>query len=198
MVNSYTLSDRFTEAVTLAAQLHASQVRKGTKIPYISHLLGVTSLVLEHGGNEDEAIAAMLHDAVEDQGGMATLQKIRTLFGENVAAIVKGCTDSYEQPKPPWKDRKEKYIQHLRTASASILLVSNADKLHNARSILNDLRIQGEALWQRFKGGKAGTLWYYKSLATTFCQLNPSPLAKELNRVVTEIERIAETLSVQT
>lgn len=194
MINSL-LSDRFTQAVTLAAQLHASQLRKGTQIPYISHLLGVTSLVLEQGGNEDEAMAAMLHDAVEDQGGIATLEKIRTLFGENVAAIVEGCTDSYTKPKPPWKDRKEKYIQHLTTASASVLLVSNADKLHNARAILRDLRTEGDSLWERFKGGKTGTLWYYRSLATAFCQLNPSPLADELNRVVGEIERIAETPS---
>ena len=186
------LSDRFTDAIKLAAQLHSDQLRKGTNIPYISHLLGVTSLVLEHGGNEDEAIAAMLHDAVEDQGGEETLELINSQFGSKVAAIVKECTDSYETPKPPWRDRKEQYIKHLATASPSVLLVSNADKLHNARAILNDLRICGESLWQRFNGGREGTLWYYKSLANAFIELNNGALAGELNRVVSEIENMSQ------
>ena len=186
------LSDRFTNAIKLAAQLHSDQLRKGTNIPYISHLLGVTSLVLEHGGKEDEAIAAMLHDAVEDRGGKKTLELINTQFGANVAAIVEGCTDSYETPKPPWRGRKEKYIKHLATVSSSVLLVSNADKLHNARAILNDLRLCGESLWQRFNGGQEGTLWYYKTLASTFKKLNNGALAQELDRVVREIERISQ------
>ena len=186
------LSNRFTDAIKLAAELHSSQLRKGTNIPYISHLLGVTSLVLEHGGNEDEAIAAMLHDAVEDQGGKETLAKIESQFGTNVAAIVEGCTDSYEIPKPPWRTRKKNYIQHLVNTSASVRLVSNADKLHNARAILNDLRISGDSLWQRFNGGKAGTLWYYQSLANTFKESNNGALAEELERVVREIVRISQ------
>ena len=189
------LSKRFTDAMKLAAQLHSSQLRKGTDIPYVSHLLGVTSLVLEHGGNEDEAIAALLHDAVEDQGGKKTLELIRTQFGENVAAIVEGCTDSYVTPKPPWRTRKENYIAHLSDASASVLLVSNADKLHNARAILNDLRVLGESIWQRFSGGRDGTLWYYRSLANTFNELNRSALAEELDRVVSEIEDISKVLN---
>ncbi|MEO1670397.1 MAG: HD domain-containing protein [Cyanobacteria bacterium J06631_2] len=186
------LSDRFTSAIKLAAELHSTQLRKGTKIPYLSHLLGVTSLVLEHGGTEDEAIAAMLHDAVEDQGGEETLALIRSQFGANVAAIVEDCTDSYKIPKPPWRSRKENYLKHLAQTSASVRLVSNADKLHNARAILNDLRICGDALWQRFSGGKDGTLWYYRSLANAFKDLNHNALSEELERVVTEIERIAE------
>ncbi|MEL6500725.1 MAG: HD domain-containing protein [Cyanobacteria bacterium J06629_2] len=186
------LSDRFTNAVELAAKLHSAQLRKGTKIPYISHLLGVTSLVLEHGGTEDEAIAAMLHDAVEDQGGRETLALIEHQFGTNVAQIVRGCTDSYETPKPPWRSRKEKYLQHLADASASVRLVSNADKLHNARAILNDLRVCGASLWQRFTGGKSGTLWYYRSLADAFNELNHNALSAELARVVEEIERLAQ------
>ena len=186
------LSDRFTNAVQLAAELHSSQLRKGTNIPYISHLLGVTSLVLEHGGNEDEAIAAMLHDAVEDRGGWSTLAQIKSQFGANVAAIVRGCTDSYETPKPAWRDRKEKYIQHLAEVNPSVRLVSNADKLHNARAILSDLRTCGESVWQRFNAGKEGTLWYYRSLANTFDELNNGALAEELNRVVSEIERISQ------
>ena len=191
------LSERFTEAMKLAAQLHSAQLRKGTNIPYVSHLLGVTSLVLEHGGNEDEAIAALLHDAVEDQGGKETLELIRTRFGEHVAGIVEGCTDSYQTPKPPWRTRKENYIAHLSDASASVLLVSNADKLHNARAILNDLRVLGESIWQRFSGGRDGTLWYYRSLANAFNQLDRNGLAQELERVVSEIEQMSQTISVE-
>ena len=189
------LSERFTNAMKLAAELHSKQLRKGTNIPYVSHLLGVTSLVLEHGANEDEAIAALLHDAVEDCGGVKTLSLIRNNFGDNVAAIVEGCTDSYKTPKPPWRVRKENYIAHLSNASASVLLVSNADKLHNARAILNDLRTCGESVWQRFSGGRDGTLWYYRSLANTFNKLNNGALAKELNRVVNDIEDISEVLN---
>lgn len=190
------LSERFVKAVELAVELHSTQLRKGTNIPYVSHLLGVSSLVLEHGGNEDEAIAALLHDAVEDQGGKKTLELIHTRFGENVAAIVEGCTDSYQTPKPPWRTRKEDYIAHLSSASASVLLVSNADKLHNARAILNDLRVLGESIWQRFSGGQDGTLWYYRSLANAFNRLNQNGLAEELERVVSVIEQISQVTQV--
>lgn len=148
------LSTRFDEALIFASRLHAKQVRKGSGIPYISHLLAVTALVLEHGGGEDEAIAALLHDAIEDQGGDATRQEIRRRFGEVVVEIVNGCTDTDSTPKPPWRERKEAYIAHLPTATSSILLVSAADKLHNVRSILNDYRVVGEEIWQRFKAGK--------------------------------------------
>jgi len=184
------LTERFEEALVLAAQFHARQVRKGTTIPYISHLLAVTSLVLEHGGNEDEAIAALLHDAVEDQGGAAAREKIRRLFGDTVVAIVDGCSDTDEMPKPPWRERKERYIAHLRTASPSVRLVSAADKLHNVRSILADYRISGEALWRRFNGGKAGTLWYYRSVTDTLREVGPSSLLDELDRTLTELERL--------
>jgi (p)ppGpp synthase/HD superfamily hydrolase len=148
------LSDRFTQALILATELHATQVRKGTTIPYISHLMGVSSLVLEHGGDEDEAISALLHDAVEDRGGAATLERIRGQFGDRVAAIVEGCTDTQQTPKPPWKERKEAYLKHLHHASTSVCLVSAADKLHNARAILTDLHTYGNALWARFSGGE--------------------------------------------
>lgn len=186
------LTERFTNALKLGAELHSHQLRKGTNIPYISHLLGVTSLVLEHGGNEDEAIAAILHDAVEDQGGAATLKLILNQFGDNVAAIVEGCTDSYDEPKPPWRTRKENYIAHLRECSSSVLLVSSADKLHNARAILNDLRICGDSIWERFSGGREGTLWYYRSLVNTLSELNKNPLIEELNRVVSTIESLSK------
>jgi (p)ppGpp synthase/HD superfamily hydrolase len=184
------LSDRFTQALILATELHAIQVRKGTTTPYISHLLGVTSIVLEHGGDEDEAISALLHDAVEDQGGAATLERIRGQFGDRVAAIVEGCTDTQQTPKPPWKERKETYLEHLRHASASVRLVSAADKLHNARAILTDLHTHGNALWSRFSGGQDGVLWYYRNLADTFQSQSSNPLTTELNRTVTAIETL--------
>jgi len=188
-----TLSTRFERALVFATQLHAEQRRKGTDIPYISHPLGVASMVLEQGGSEDEAIAALLHDAAEDQGGAATLEEIRRRFGDTVAAIVESCTDTMITPKPPWRARKEAYIAHVHTASASARLVSVADKLYNARSILADYGLRGDALWERFSGGKEGVLWYYRALVQAFRQAGPTPLVDELDRVVSEIERLAVT-----
>jgi len=186
------LTTRFDEALTFASRLHASQVRKGTKIPYISHLLAVAGLALENGASEDEAIAALLHDAVEDQGGAAAREEIRRRFGDSVVQIIDGCTDADVIPKPPWHERKEKYMAHIREASPSVRLVSAADKLHNARAILADYRVMGEALWDRFNGGKAGTLWNYRSLVEAFRQASGSiPLVEELDRVVSELERLA-------
>ncbi len=185
------LSARFEEALVFATQLHAKQTRKGTSIPYIAHLLAVTSIVLEHGANEDEAIAALLHDAIEDQGGAATREDIRCRFGDTVVAIVDGCTDAEVMPKPPWRARKEAYIAHVREAPASVRLVSAADKLHNARTILADYRQLGESLWQRFNRGKEGTLWYYRSIVNAFRAAGTTPLVEELDRVVSEIERLA-------
>ncbi|MBD2293591.1 bifunctional (p)ppGpp synthetase/guanosine-3',5'-bis(diphosphate) 3'-pyrophosphohydrolase [Anabaena sphaerica FACHB-251] len=186
------LTERFTQALTYAHELHATQKRKASGIPYISHLLGVTSIALEYGANEDEAIAALLHDAIEDQGGAATREEIRRRFGDNVTAIVDGCTDADTTPKPPWKQRKEAYIAHISTASTSVLLVSASDKLHNTRSILKDYRMIGEAVWERFQGGKEGTLWYYRSLADAFQKNQLTPLVEELERVVTELETLAK------
>lgn len=182
------LSERFSEALVFATQLHATQVRKGSGVPYVTHLLGVTSIALDYGANEDEAIAALLHDAIEDQGGAKTREEIRGRFGDNVTAIVEGCTDSEIIPKPPWKERKEIFIASLATASPSVLLVSSADKLHNSRSILKDYRELGEPVWQRFKGGKEGSLWYYKSLVEAYRQVYFSPLIDELERVVSELD----------
>ena len=185
------LSRRFEDALTYATRLHAGQIRKGTTIPYIAHLLAVTSIVLEQGGNEDEAIAALLHDAIEDQGGASTREEIRRRFGETVVEIVNGCTDAEVVPKPPWRMRKEEYIAHLRDAPTSVRLVSAADKLHNARAILADYRSEGESLWKRFHGEKAGTLWYYRSLVDVLRKTGPTPLIEELERVVSEIEALA-------
>ena len=190
------LSKRFEDALIFANQLHARQKRKGTSVPYISHLLGVASLVLEDGGNEDQAIAALLHDAVEDQGGEETLLLIRQRFGYKVANIVRGCTDSMVPPKPPWKERKSKYLARLGGEPVETQRVSLADKVHNARSILTDLRREGEKTWKRFNGGKRGTLWYYRELVRIFRECNHSPLVLELEWVVGEIERLSDKFDI--
>jgi len=182
------LTNRFEEALIYAARLHARQVRKGSGVPYVSHLLGVCALVLEFGGDEDQAIAGLLHDAIEDQGGKETREEIRQRFGERVTAIVDGCTDADTLPKPPWKPRKEAYIEHLKKASAAVRLVSAADKLHNVRTITADYRRMGEHLWSRFRGGKEGTLWYYRELVRTFWDLGPQAIADELAQAVEELE----------
>lgn len=190
-----TLSPRFEEALIYAARLHGSQLRKGGSIPYVAHLLGVASIALQYGANEDEAIAALLHDAVEDQGGATTREEIRRRFGDKVAEIVDGCTDADSFPKPPWKRRKEAYVAHIRKAPASVRLVSACDKLQNARAILADYRALGDSLWRRFSGGKDGTLWYYRALVQAFREAGTNPLIEELDRVVSEIERLASAQS---
>ena len=169
------LSARFDEALVYASQLHREQLRKGSRTPYIAHLLAVTAIVLENGADEDEAIAALLHDAMEDQGGRPTLAEIGRRFGPRVAEIVEGCSDSDTVPKPPWRERKERYIAHLGEATPSMLLVTAADKLHNARSIAADLRRQGDAVWQLFKGGKEGTLWYYRDVLVALRRCSAAP-----------------------
>jgi (p)ppGpp synthase/HD superfamily hydrolase len=178
------LGTRFEDALAYATRLHAPQYRKGTRIPYVSHLLAVASLVLEAGGDEDEAIAALLHDGPEDQGGIATLTEIRARFGDRVAAIVAACSDTFEAEKPAWQARKQAYLDHLSEAAPSVLLVSCADKLHNARAILADYRRHGEVLWERFNGGRDDVLWYYRELARTFGERGPDVLAVQLARVV--------------
>ena len=192
------LGDRFRDALICAAELHADQRRKGGEVPYVSHLLAVASLVLEHGGDEDQAIAALLHDAVEDQGGLDTLAEIRNRFGDRVARVVDECTDAYTDPKPPWQERKDAYIASIPAISSGALLVSVADKLHNARTILADYREDGEAVWDRFNGRRRGTLWYYRALVTAYSQRGPSPLLAELDRTVGEIERLAEQSETET
>jgi (p)ppGpp synthase/HD superfamily hydrolase len=187
------LSTRFEQALTYAAILHSGQLRKGTAIPYISHLLMVTGIALEHGADEDEAIAALLNDAVEDQGGKDRHADVRSRFGERVATIVTGCTDADVTPKPEWGERKRQYIEHLRREqNPSVLLVAASDKLANMRSIVGDYRQDGEALWTRFNGGRAGTLWYHRALPNVLLEKMPtSSLAQELDRVVSDLEAIA-------
>ncbi len=186
-----TLSPKFEQALVYATRIHGGQMRKKTRIPYIGHLLGVTAIALEYGANETEAIAALLHDAVEDCGGAERQWEIEKKFGKEVGEIVAGCTDTDQTTKPPWRARKENYIAHLKTASASTRLVSASDKLHNAQAIVHNLREDGDEVWDRFTAGKEGALWYYRALVTAFREHGPSALIEELDRVVTEMERLA-------
>lgn len=171
------LTDRFDDALAYASRIHRDQIRKGADIPYVSHLLGVASIALEAGADEDQAIAALLHDAVEDQGGLARLNDIRNRYGERVAEIVNHFTDTDIEPKPPWRARKEAYIESLSHKPAASLLVSLADKTHNAGAIVADLAAHGSVVWERFTGGRDGSLWYYETLADRFAVLLPGPLA---------------------
>lgn len=189
------LSQRFIDALGYAARIHSRQKRKGKEHPYVGHLLGVASLVIQYGGDEDTVIAALLHDAVEDQGGLPRLGEIRKLFGPRVARIVEGCTDAHETPKPPWRARKEEYIARVRHESAEVRLVSAADKLSNVREILADHRMVGDAVFGRFSGGKDGTLWYYRALVNAYLEAETNALVEELDRVVSALERRARGAS---
>jgi (p)ppGpp synthase/HD superfamily hydrolase len=185
------LSERFDEALTYAAGLHRTQTRKGGDIPYLGHLLSVASLIIEGGGTETQAIAGLLHDAVEDQGGAPVLAEIRDEFGDDVATIVDECSDTDVVPKPPWKQRKQDYVDHLRDASEATILVSLADKLDNARAILRDYRIDSDELWQRFSvHDPQEHLWYYRSLLAVYQDRNSTWLVTELERVLGELEAL--------
>lgn len=186
------LGKRFLNAFLFAAEKHAGQARKASTIPYISHLMGVASLVLEAGGDEDLAIAALLHDVVEDCGGAPMLKEVRRRFGKRVARVVDGCTDTDIDPKPPWRERKENYLRHLRKADRDMRLVSAADKLHNVRSILADYRDAGESIWARFNGGRDGTLWYYRVLLDEFLRSKPNRITREFNLAVNDLEMAAK------
>jgi (p)ppGpp synthase/HD superfamily hydrolase len=189
------LSPRFTSALVHATELHQDQERKVSGVPYVAHLLRVAGLVLEYGGNEDEAIAALLHDAVEDQGGMPVLEEIRRQFGDAVADTVLGCSDALARPKPPWRDRKQAHIEHVRAATPSVQLVVAADKLDNARSLLREYRVRGELLWNFFHGRREGTLWYYNAMLAALKGIGVSALVEEFERTLVEIRRIADESS---
>jgi (p)ppGpp synthase/HD superfamily hydrolase len=184
------LSDRFDQAFLYAHEAHRDQRRKKTDRPYISHLMGVASLVLQYGGDEEQAIAALLHDVVEDCGGAPRLAEIREKFGPRVARIVDGCTDTDQIPKPPWRERKESYVERVRSETEDVLLVSAADKLYNTREILMDLRDHGASVWERFSGKREGSLWYYRALIEAFRGRTPRGLVDELDRTVVELERL--------
>jgi GTP pyrophosphokinase len=155
----------------------------------------VAAIALEHGADEDQAIAALLHDAVEDQGGVPVRDEIGRRFGGAVAEIVEGCTDADTMPKPPWRARKEKFLARLPHAGRGVHLVTAADKLHNVRGLLDDYRSRGESLWSHFSGGKAGTLWYYRSVVTVLQNASPGELVEKLDRVVGDLEQLAATPS---
>jgi (p)ppGpp synthase/HD superfamily hydrolase len=195
MSKAKVLTDRFDRALLYATHVHGGQVRKGSDTPYVAHLLAVAATVLEYGGDEDLAIAALLHDSAEDQGGAARLQDVRNRFGERVAGIVEACSDSLAdtakgERKAHWQERKQTYIAHLQTVDEDILRVSLADKVHNARAILRDLRKPdiSEKVWTRFSVPKEQTLWYYRSLADKFCERLPSQLSDELREIVEVLE----------
>jgi len=190
--NTIKLGSRFERAFLFAKEKHAGQTRKASGIPYLAHLMGVASLALEYGGDEDIAIAALLHDVVEDCGGAAMLQQVKRRFGSRVAKIVAGCTDSDTLPKPPWRERKDRYLRHLKSADDDTRLVSAADKLNNVRSILSDYREVGEFVWERFNGGREGTLWYYRALLEEFQRGKPNRLIREFELVVLELEAKAK------
>lgn len=182
------LTRRYDDALQFAHALHRAQTRKGTSIPYISHLIAVSALVIENGGSEDQAIAALLHDAAEDQGGAETLDAIQQRFGAVVAEIVTDCTDALIEPKPAWRQRKEAYLAKLPEKPTSSLLVSLADKVHNAEAILADYRELGDDLWPRFTGGAVGTRWYYRALSEIFAAKMQGRLSIRLANAVVGFE----------
>jgi len=185
------LSPQFEKALIYATRIHGGKLRKKTRIPYIAHILGVTAIALEYGANETEAIAALLHDAVEDCGGAKRLRDIEHKFGKRVARIVEDCTDTDQTPKPPWLERKKAYVEHVRHASMPTKLVSTSDKLHNIRAILMDYRQEEEKLWSRFNGGKQGALWYYRALVNSLNGKRIQSLVQELDRTLTELESLS-------
>jgi len=184
-------SPRIVDAFAFAYALHRTQVRKGSHVPYITHLMGVAAIVGRYGGDEDQFIAALLHDAVEDQGGRETLDRIREAFGADVARYVEGCTDSDTQPKPPWRDRKERFIENTKCAEPRIRLIIAADKLHNARSIISDLDECGNEVWRRFKAGQDDTLWYYGEMVRALSTGWSHPILRELSSAVDDMHRRA-------
>jgi (p)ppGpp synthase/HD superfamily hydrolase len=185
------LGDRFEVALVLAHRLHRTQLRKGTQVPYLAHLLSVAALVLEEGGDEDEAIAALLHDAIEDQGGQSTRDLILAKFGKRVCDIVEGCTESRPEPLSSWQDRKVLHLAKLVDETTSVRMVTLADKLHNVRSTLMDYNRFGSSLWNRFGGGRSGTIWYYRAVASSLRSPQQTPILTELERSIDWLEYLS-------
>lgn len=188
------MTPRYLAGVAYASELHHGHVRKGSGVPYLSHLLSVSALVLENGGDEDQAIAGLLHDGPEDCGGEPVLVEIERRFGPRVAAIVQACTDTVLEPKPPWRDRKEEYLAGVPAKPTDALVVILSDKLHNARSIVRDHEQLGSALWSRFRGGRDGTAWYYRALLVSLAARPDAhrSLVAELTSVVDDLVGRAE------
>jgi (p)ppGpp synthase/HD superfamily hydrolase len=191
--NQPQLGARFEEALNRTFELHHLQIRKGSGVSYLGHLLGVASIVIDAGGTEDQAIAALLHDAIEDAGGEAARIDIEAQFGSGIAEIVSACSDTDQDPKPPWRERKEQYLEHLELAPDTVLLVSLADKLYNARAIVLDHAEVGDRVWDRFSVGRDGQLWYYRALANVFGRRLPGPLSAELESAVQRLETPSKT-----
>lgn len=187
------LSARFDDALAYASALHREQTRKASSVPYVAHLLAVTAMVLEADGDEDVAIAALLHDAIEDRGVRAS--DLRERFGARVASIVEECTDTDQVPKPPWRPRKQAYLDHLETASRDALLVTAADKLHNARTTIGDVREGGPSVWARFNAGPDEQLWYYRSVSEVIGRRLPGSLATQLAAAVDELAQLVSASS---
>lgn len=186
------LSPAFEQALIFAKQVHDGQLRKGSATPYIAHILGVASLVLEDCGGEIEAIAALLHDAAEDGEGQKTLDQIRAQFGDDIAEIVLECSDTLEKPKPPWRERKQAHINKLRTGRPESIQVKLADKVHNAQNLLRSLGENGESVWDDFKGGKDGTLWYFREMYAVFSETRSGFMINEFARLIEAIENFLE------
>ncbi|HUW62424.1 MAG TPA: HD domain-containing protein [Candidatus Bathyarchaeia archaeon] len=186
-------SERVVEAFALMYELHRTQLRKGSRTPYITHLLGVASLVGGHGGDENQFIAALLHDAVEDQGGLDTLERIRAQFGDDVAGLVLACSDADTDPKPPWQERKDQFLESVRNADGRVKLIVAADKLHNSRELAGHLLERGPEVWKIFKAGKERMLWFQ---AETLRALEQGgwrhPILRELNDAVDMLQRTAD------
>jgi (p)ppGpp synthase/HD superfamily hydrolase len=185
--------ERFQDALAYTAAAHAHQTRKGKDTPYLAHPLGVCARVIEAGGDEDQAIAALLHDTAEDQGGRERLADIERRYGARVAGMVEALSDTLEEPKPPWRARKEAHLAHLDDAPADVLLVAVADKLYNVDSINQDLRVDGDAIWSRFTAGKDPTIWYFRKLAALFARRLPGPLTDQYQRAVDGLRMLAAT-----
>ncbi|NJR61350.1 MAG: HD domain-containing protein [Cyanobacteria bacterium CRU_2_1] len=186
------LTDRFEMALVYANQLHRGQLRKDGRSPYVAHLLSVAALVLEDGGSEDEAIAALLHDAVEDQGGLPTRQTIQAKFGDRVVRLIDGCTESETIPKPPWLERKHRYLEQIRQACPAVRRISLADNLHNARSLLACLTWEGPSVWNRFSGGRTQTLWFYRTLLDIYCHSGTDAMTQAFQAVIIQLEALEE------
>ncbi|MBN2044332.1 MAG: HD domain-containing protein [Anaerolineales bacterium] len=186
------LGEKFEQALEFALHIHRGQTRKGSQTPYFAHILGVASLVLEDGGSEIEAIAALLHDAAEDGAGQQTLDQIRVQFGEEIAGIVLDCSDTLETPKPPWRARKQAHIDHLENSRPESIRVKLADKVHNANNLLRSLHEHGPSVWDDFKGGRAGTLWYFKEMYAVFSQTRAGYLMDEFARLIEKIDGYPE------
>jgi (p)ppGpp synthase/HD superfamily hydrolase len=185
------MTSRFDDALQFAVALHREQRRKVNDAPYIGHLLRVCGIVLEYGGTEDEAIAALLHDALEDQNRPGLAEEILDRFGPNVLSIVRACSDTEVVPKPPWRERKEGFLERLRMANAAVRLVQTADKLDNVTMLLGQYRVFGPEIWKKFNGGREGTLWYYRSVVEILLRASENPLILELAKRVEELEKLA-------